>query len=65
MLTFTAPLWCCFFMVFVFAKKSRRVDKVLEDYRRATAHGGQLIVDALAKELGLWERILSGDGTGR
>jgi hypothetical protein len=52
-------------MVFVFAKKSRRVDKVLEDYRRATAHGGQLIVDALAKEFGLWERILSGDGTGR
>ncbi len=40
-----------------FTKKSRHIDKVLEDSRCATAHGGQLIVDALAREFGLWERV--------
>lgn len=41
----------------VFTKKSRHIDKVLEDARSATAHGGQLVVDALAREFGLWEKI--------
>jgi hypothetical protein len=40
-----------------FHKKSSHLDKVLEDARCATAHGGQLIVDALAREFGLWEKI--------
>ena len=44
-------------MASVFTKKSRHIDKVLEDARSATAHGGQLIVDALAKEFGLWEKL--------
>ena len=30
---------------------------VLEDARCATAHGGQLIVDALARDFGLWEKV--------
>lgn len=43
-------------MASVFTQKSRIIDKVLEDARRATAHGGQLMVDALAEEFGCWER---------
>ncbi|GAB4169319.1 MAG: hypothetical protein Fur0032_07880 [Terrimicrobiaceae bacterium] len=38
-------------------QKNRHIDKVLEDAFSATAHGGQLIVDALTREFGLWERI--------
>ena len=41
----------------VYTKKTRHIDKVLEDARCATTHGGQLIVDALAREFGLWEKI--------
>ena len=40
-----------------FRKKRSNVDLVLQDARGATAHGGQLIVDALAKDFGLWEKI--------
>ncbi len=40
-----------------FRKKSSNVDMVLQDARGATVHGGQLIVDALAKDFGLWEKI--------
>ena len=40
-----------------YTKKSRHLDKVLEDARCATAHGGQLLVDALAKDFGLWKKI--------
>ena len=40
-----------------FQKKRSNVDMVLQDARGATAHGGQLIVDALAKDFGLWEKI--------
>ena len=40
-----------------FRKKRSNVDMVLQDARGATAHGGQLIVDALAKDFGLWEKI--------
>ncbi len=53
---FTTPVRCCSFVASVVTKKSRPIDKVLEDARSATAHGGQLIVEALAKEFGLWER---------
>ena len=42
---------------FLFPKKRSNVDMVLQDARGATAHGGQLIVDALAKDFGLWEKI--------
>lgn len=38
-------------------KKRPRVDMVLEDARHTTAHGGQLIIEALAREFGLWDRI--------
>ncbi len=38
-------------------KKSRPIDKTLAEARNATAHGGQLIVDALAREYGLWEKL--------
>ena len=39
-------------------QKSRsHVDLILEDAESATAHGGQLIVDALARDFGLWEKI--------
>ena len=41
----------------VFHKKSSHVDKILQDAKCATAHGGQLIVDALAKDFGLWEKL--------
>jgi len=44
-------------MANVFRKKFRHIDKILEDSRSATAHGGQLIIDALAKEFGLWKRL--------
>ncbi len=40
-----------------FRKKRSTVDLTLQDARTATAHGGQLIVDALAKDFGLWEKI--------
>ena len=40
-----------------FQKKRSNVDLVLQDARGATAHGGQLIVDALAKDFGLREKI--------
>ena len=40
-----------------FQKNRSNVDLVLQDARGATAHGGQLIVDALAKDFGLWEKI--------
>jgi len=40
-----------------YTKKSRHLDKVLEDGRTATAHGGQIIIDALAKDFGLWKKI--------
>jgi len=41
----------------IYRKKFRHIDKVLESAECATAHGGQLIIDALAKEFGLWEKI--------
>jgi hypothetical protein len=45
-----------------FHRKTRsKVDMVLEDARCATAHGGQLIVDALARDFGLWEKIRAVD----
>lgn len=40
-----------------FRKKRSNVGLVLQDALGATAHGGQLIVDALAKDFGLWEKI--------
>ena len=40
-----------------FRKKRSNVDLVLQDAHDSTAHGGQLIVDALAKDFGLWEKI--------
>ena len=40
-----------------FRKKRSNIDLVLQDARGATAHGGQLIVDALAKDFGLWKKI--------
>ena len=39
------------------SQKFRNIDKILEDSRSAMAHGGQLIIDALAKEFGLWKRL--------
>lgn len=44
-------------MASIFRKKFRHIDKVLEDSRSATAHGGQLIVEALAKDFGLWRKL--------
>ncbi len=44
-------------MATVFCKKTSHVDKVLQDSKSATAHGGQLIIDALAKEFGLWDKL--------
>jgi len=44
-------------MAAVYTKKTRHIDKVLEDARSATAHGGQLIVEALARQFGLWEKL--------
>ena len=44
-------------MARVFRKRSRHIDKILQDSRCATAHGGQLIVDALAEKFGLWKKI--------
>jgi len=41
-----------------FSRKNRsHVDLVLEDARLSTAHGGQLIVDALARDFDLWGKI--------
>lgn len=40
-----------------FRKKRSNVDLVLQEARGATAHGGQLIVDALAKDFRLWEKL--------
>mgnify|MGYP000259447477 CR=1 FL=1 len=44
-------------MARVFQKKSRHLDKVIEEAHDSTAHGGQLVVDAVAKEFGLWEKL--------
>lgn len=33
------------------------MDKVIEEAHDSTAHGGQLVVDAVAKEFGLWEKL--------
>lgn len=41
----------------VFRKKSSHIDKILQDSNCATSHGGQLIVDAMAKDFGLWEKL--------
>ena len=38
-------------------KKRSHVDLILQDAKSSTAHGGQLIVDALARDFGLWEKI--------
>ena len=46
-----------FVMASVYRKKFRHIDKILQSSECATAHGGQLIIDALAKEFGLWEKI--------
>lgn len=40
-----------------FHQKSRNIDQVLEDACGATAHGGHLMLNALAREFGLWERL--------
>jgi hypothetical protein len=40
-----------------YSKKTPRIDKVLEDAKQATSHGGQLAVDAIAKDFGLWKKI--------
>jgi len=41
-----------------FHRKTRsHVDMVLEEASCATAHGGQIIVDALARDFGLWQKI--------
>jgi len=40
-----------------FSKKSSHIDKILQDASCATSHGGQLVVDALAKDFGLWDKI--------
>lgn len=40
-----------------YRKKERKVVIEFRPSRRATAHGGQIAVNALANEMGLWERI--------
>ena len=49
-------------MTHVFRKKLRPIDKILEDSRSATAHGGQLIIDVLAKEFGLCKKLAACGG---
>lgn len=51
------PLWCRRSMDPIFTKKSCTLAQVLEDARHATDQGGRLMVDALAKGFGLWERF--------
>ena len=38
-------------------KNKNAIDMKIEDAQCATAHGGQLIIDALAREFGLWKKI--------
>jgi len=40
-----------------FRKKASHTDKILEEAKCATSHGGQLLVDAQAKDFGLWEKL--------
>lgn len=41
----------------VFSKVSSYVDIALQNSEDVTAHGGAVIIDALARDFGLWERI--------
>jgi hypothetical protein len=41
----------------VFSKTTSHVDIVLQSAENVTAHGGAVIIDALARDFGLWERI--------
>lgn len=41
----------------VFTKNSTHVDFVLQSGEDVSAHGGAVIIDALARDFGLWERI--------
>lgn len=38
-------------------KKRSHVDTILTDSRCVTAHGGQIIMDALARDFDLWEKL--------
>ena len=41
----------------VFSKITSHVDVVLQTAENITAHGGAVIIDALARDFGLWDRI--------
>ena len=61
-LAFMTPLRCCNSIAHLFRKKLRPIDKILEDSRRATVHGGQLIIDVLTKEFGLCKNLAACGG---
>src|ERR1035441_3386525 len=52
----TSPLWGYVFMP-SFTKQKSTLHLLLTNSNQATAHGGQLLIDALCRRFGLWKRI--------
>ena len=59
-LDFITPLWC-YALVPAFKKKSTRFHLEVATAEQLSSHGGQVLVDALARRFSLWDRLAAID----
>jgi len=59
-LDFITPLWC-YALVPVLKKKSTRFHLEVATAEQLSSHGGQVLVDALARRFSLWDRLAAID----